>query len=196
MRLAGGSARFGAVEISARTGAAVELCQILALDALDSAAAALPPQLRGRFDILRQRLTMARQEIAVGDAVLRFDRPQVMGILNVTPDSFSDGGRHNDPGGAAAAARAMIAAGAALVDVGGESTRPRAPHVPLSIELARVGPVLDLLQGSGLPLSIDTRQAAVMARALATGAGMVNDVSALGYDPAALALIAASGCPV
>lgn len=115
-----------------------------------------------------------------------------MGIVNVTPDSFSDGGR-GDPVGRA---QAMAAAGADLIDIGGESTRPRAPHVGEAEELARVGPVLDALGDAGLRLSIDTRNAAVMARALDAGAVLVNDVSALTFDPAALALVAARGCPV
>jgi len=120
--------------------------------------------------------------------------PRVLGILNLTPDSFSDGGRFAAPEAAVAAARAMIDAGAAMVDVGGESTRPGAPFVSEAEELARIGPVLDGL--AGIPFSIDTRRASVMARALDAGAAMVNDVSALTHDPAALALVAARGCPV
>lgn len=116
-----------------------------------------------------------------------------MGIVNVTPDSFSDGGRGGDP---VAAAEAMAAAGASIVDLGGESTRPRAAEVSEAEELARVAPVLARLSDAGLTLSIDTRKAAVMAAALDAGAAMVNDVSALTHDPAALALVAARGCPV
>lgn len=116
-----------------------------------------------------------------------------MGIVNVTPDSFSDGGAGGDP---VAAARAMALAGARIIDLGGESTRPRAATVTLDEELARVAPVLAGLAGSGLTVSIDTRKAAVMAAALAAGAAIVNDVSALTHDPAALALVAARGCPV
>jgi dihydropteroate synthase len=116
-----------------------------------------------------------------------------MGIVNVTPDSFSDGGAGGDP---VAAARVMAAAGASVIDLGGESTRPRADPVTLDDELARVEPVLAGLKGSGLTVSIDTRKAAVMAAALDAGAAIVNDVSALSHDPAALALVAARGCPV
>ncbi len=114
-----------------------------------------------------------------------------MGVLNVTPDSFSDGGRGGDP---VAAAKAMAAAGASLIDIGGESTRPGASDVPVADELARVGPVL--AGAAGLPLSIDTRKAAVMAAALDAGAVLVNDVSALTHDPAAMALVAARRAPV
>ena len=124
-------------------------------------------------------------------AGLAFDRAHVMGIVNVTPDSFSDGGQGGDP---VAAAHAMAAAGASVIDVGGESTRPRAAAVTLDEEMARVTTVLSGLHG--LTVSIDTRKAAVMAAALDAGAQLVNDVSALTHDPAALGLVAARGCPV
>jgi dihydropteroate synthase len=120
-------------------------------------------------------------------------RPLVMGILNVTPDSFSDGGRHAAPEAAVAAARAMHAAGAAIIDVGAESTRPGAAELPVADELARLAPLWPGL--TGLPLSIDTRKAAVMAAALDAGAIIVNDVSALTHDPGTLALVAQRGCP-
>ncbi|QXQ07712.1 dihydropteroate synthase [Sphingosinicellaceae bacterium] len=122
--------------------------------------------------------------------------PRILGILNVTPDSFSDGGRHAAPDAALAAARAMINAGAAMVDIGGESTRPGAPPVSEAEEIARVAPVLERLTGSGIPFSIDTRNAAVMARAVDAGAAMVNDVSALTHDARALPAIARRNCDV
>ena len=113
-----------------------------------------------------------------------------MGILNVTPDSFSDGGAHLDPGEAARAARAMVDAGAAIVDVGGESTRPGSAGVELAEELRRVVPVLERLDG--VPVSIDTAKAAVAREALALGAELVNDVTALG-DPEMGETVAAAG---
>jgi dihydropteroate synthase len=119
-----------------------------------------------------------------------------MGILNMTPDSFSDGGRNADVAVAAAAAVSMAAEGAAIVDIGGESTRPGAATVWEGDEIARVAPVLDRLRPSGLALSIDTRKSAVMADALARGAGMVNDVSGLTYDDRAMATVADAACPV
>ena len=119
-----------------------------------------------------------------------------MGILNVTPDSFSDGGLHWDTGRAVAAGLQMIADGAAILDIGGESTRPGAEPVPPEEERRRVVPVIAGLAGAGVPLSVDTRNALVMAAALDAGATAVNDVSALRYDPASLALVAARGCPV
>ena len=122
---------------------------------------------------------------------MSFSRPSVMGIINVTPDSFSDGGVHFDPSVAAAAARQMIAEGAAIVDVGGESTRPGSEGVPLDEELRRVLPVLEQVAGE-LPVSIDTTKAEVARRALALGAVMVNDVTALRGDPALVGVVAES----
>ncbi len=121
-------------------------------------------------------------------------RTAVMGILNVTPDSFSDGGRLAAAADAVAAAHAMVAAGADIVDIGAESTRPGAAAVDFATESDRLADVLPGL--AGLVWSIDTRKAAVMALAFDAGAALVNDVSALGHDPAAPALVAARGCPV
>jgi dihydropteroate synthase len=115
-----------------------------------------------------------------------------MGVVNVTPDSFSDGGVHLDPEDAAAAARRMIEEGAALVDVGGESTRPGSAGVSAEEELRRVVPVLDRL-GAELPLSIDTSKALVARAALERGAIFVNDVTALRGDPELAGVVAASG---
>jgi dihydropteroate synthase len=114
-----------------------------------------------------------------------------MGVLNVTPDSFSDGGRHTDPGVAVAAGRAMFAEGAAIVDVGGASTRPGAAPVEVAQELERVLPVLAALEG--VPVSIDTSRSAVAAQALAHGAELVNDVTALRCDPALAGVVADAG---
>src|SRR5437762_9044419 len=112
----------------------------------------------------------------------RFPRPSVMGVVNVTPDSFSDGGVNLDPNDAAATARRMHEEGAAIVDVGGESTRPGSQGVSADEELRRVVPVLERLAGE-VPVSIDTAKAAVARRALALGAELVNDVTALRGDP-------------
>jgi dihydropteroate synthase len=122
----------------------------------------------------------------------RFPRPSVMGVVNVTPDSFSDGGVHLDPDVAADAARRMVAEGAALVDVGGESTRPGSAGVSADEELRRVVPVLDRL-GAELPLSIDTSKAAVAREALTRGAILVNDVTALRGDRELAGVVAGAG---
>jgi dihydropteroate synthase len=121
----------------------------------------------------------------------RFPRPSVMGVVNVTPDSFSDGGVNFDPDDAVATARLMVDEGAAIVDVGGESTRPGSGGVSAGEELRRVVPVLERLDG--LPLSIDTSKAEVARRALALGAELVNDVTALRGDPRMAEVVAESG---
>jgi dihydropteroate synthase len=121
----------------------------------------------------------------------RFPRPSVMGVVNVTPDSFSDGGVHLDPDAAAAAARRMIEDGAAVVDIGGESTRPGSLGVSAEEELARIVPVLDRLAGE-LPVSIDTSKAVVAQAALERGAILVNDVTALRGDPGLAGVVADS----
>jgi len=120
----------------------------------------------------------------------RFPRPSVMGVVNVTPDSFSDGGVHFDPEVAADAARRMVGEGAAIVDIGGESTRPGSAGVTLDEELRRIVPVLERLQGD-VPVSIDTAKAEVARRALELGAEMVNDVTAFRSDPALAEVCAA-----
>ena len=122
----------------------------------------------------------------------RFPRPSVMGVVNVTPDSFSDGGVHFRPDDAVAAARRMVAEGAAIVDVGGESTRPGAAGVSVDEELRRVLPVLEAV-ASELPASIDTAKAEVARRALELGAEMVNDVTALRGDPELAGVVANAG---
>lgn len=129
-------------------------------------------------------------------AGLTLDRPRVMGVLNVTPDSFSDGGDFLDTDAAIAAGLAMAAAGADIVDVGGESTRPSAHHTPPEVEQSRIVPVIGALAAAGVCVSVDTRHAATMAAALDAGAAIVNDVHALGFDPAAAALVAERGCAV
>jgi pterin binding enzyme len=120
----------------------------------------------------------------------RFPSPSVMGVVNVTPDSFSDGGAHLEPTAAVAAARRMLDEGAAIVDVGGESTRPGSEGVPVDEELRRVVPVLEELDGA--PVSIDTAKAEVARRALELGAELVNDVTALRADPGMVGVVAES----
>jgi dihydropteroate synthase len=135
-------------------------------------------------------------QLDCGGRVLDLGRTQVMGILNVTPDSFSDGGQYRQRDEAVAHARELVAAGADLLDVGGESTRPGAREIPLEEELSRVIPVVEGIRDLGVPVSVDTRKAAVMRAAADAGAHMINDVSALGHDPEALATAAELGLPV
>ena len=124
---------------------------------------------------------------------LPLERPLVMGVVNVTPDSFADGGKFRDPEAAVSRARAMIDEGVDLVDVGGESSRPGAAPVDEAEELGRVLPVVEALHG--FPVSVDTRRPNVMRAALAAGASMINDIQALSA-PGALEAVAASGCGV
>lgn len=122
-------------------------------------------------------------------------RTRVMGVVNATPDSFSDGGRHGDAGGAVRHGLRLLDEGADLLDVGGESTRPGADRVPLAEELARVLPVVEGLVAAGAVVSVDTVRAAVAAAAVEEGAQLVNDVSGGHGDPDMLPLVAAAGVP-
>lgn len=124
------------------------------------------------------------------------DRPWVMGVINATPDSFSDGGLRLDPGRAVADALQMVEDGADFIDVGGESTRPGATEISVREEIRRVLPIVSGLAREAVPVSIDSRRAEVMAAALDAGARIVNDTSALRDDGASLRLIAARGCAV
>jgi dihydropteroate synthase len=137
-------------------------------------------------------------DLRIADRVLpTATRCLVMGVVNVTPDSFSDGGRYLDRGAAVAHGLALAAEGADLLDVGGESTRPGAGEVTEAVELERVLPVIEQLAGAaGVPVSVDTRKAAVAATALAAGATMVNDVSAGRHDPDLLGVAAEAKVPL
>jgi dihydropteroate synthase len=130
--------------------------------------------------------------------LLGLDRPIVMGILNVTPDSFSDGGRFLDPGAAIEHARRMVAEGADIIDVGAESTRPYGSATPVSVEeeVRRLEPVLAAVAGLGVPVSIDTMKAPVAAAALAAGASIVNDVWGLQRDPDMAGVVARHAVPI
>ena len=144
-------------------------------------------------DAVRARLSAPRAPLAG----LALDRPRLMGILNVTPDSFSDGGLFHAPEAAVQQGRLMAGAGAEIIDIGGESTRPGAAEVAVDEEIARTAPVIAALRAGGIAtaVSIDTRKAAVAEAALAAGADLVNDVSAFGFDPALPGLVAARGVP-
>lgn len=128
-----------------------------------------------------------------GDRRLPLDRPLVMGVVNATPDSFSDGGRFAAPEAAIDHGLRLIGEGADLVDLGGESTRPGAPEVPEDEELRRVIPLVEALAGRGVPISVDTAKPGVMRAALAAGASIINDVTALDA-PGAIDAVRGSGC--
>lgn len=142
--------------------------------------------------VIRQ-LTAARAPVAG----LTLDAPRIMGILNVTPDSFSDGGDFADMPAAVTHAQAMIAAGADILDIGGESTRPGAVTVDHAAEITRTAPVIAAIRASSdVPISIDTRKADVAAAGLQAGATLVNDVAAMSYDPAMAGMVAAAKAPI
>lgn len=126
---------------------------------------------------------------------LSLARPLLMGVINVTPDSFSDGGRYFSATAAVAHARQLMAEGADLLDVGGESTRPGATPVTLEEERRRVLPVIDALAGAGVPLSVDTQKPELMREAAAAGAAMINDVNGF-QAPGALEAVADSDCAI
>ena len=130
-----------------------------------------------------------------GHHALVLDRALVMGVVNVTPDSFFDGGRHADTGAAVAQARRLVDEGADLLDIGGESSRPGAERVSVDEELARILPVLEGLAGLAVPISVDTARPEVMREALARGATMINDITALAA-PGAAEAVARSGAAV
>ena len=175
---------FAAAELIDRDGAKVA-CNVRPCDRLQAPPAALPS--------LIERVEQPRPPIAG----LAMDRPRIMGIVNVTPDSFSDGGRWLDPGAAVAHGLQLEAEGADILDIGGESTRPGADPIGIDEELRRVIPVIaGLARQVRVPISIDTRNAEVMRRAAEAGADIINDVAALGYDPNALRVAAGTGLPV
>lgn len=183
-RLAGGWLCFDRCEIARRRGGIVERTLVALGGDAASWPASGPPDVAALLD----RLSAARPDFAG----LPLDRPRIMGILNVTPDSFSDGGRHRDAAEAVAHGLALAADGADIVDVGAESTRPGAAAVPAEEQIRRAIPVVARLADRGVTVSIDTRSAAVMRAALAAGAAVLNDVSGLTHDPDALGVAAAS----
>ncbi|MBN2844357.1 MAG: dihydropteroate synthase, partial [Sedimentisphaerales bacterium] len=123
--------------------------------------------------------------------------PLIMGILNITPDSFSDGGRYSDVDMAVVSALTMVRQGAAIIDIGGESTRPGSERVPAQEQIDRIVPVITALRAvSAVPVSVDTTLAAVARAALNAGADIINDISALEEDPAMALLAAECNCPV
>jgi dihydropteroate synthase len=191
-RLAGGMLWFSAVERVSLDGARRAGSELIPVERAEAAVAELGSDAGRAW----RNLTSPRAPLRLRERIVRLDQPQVVGILNVTPDSFSDGGRFDGPDSAAQAGFAMAEAGAAIVDVGGESTRPGAKPVWEGDEVERVLPAVTRLAAGGTAVSIDTRKASVMGAALGAGAAMVNDVSGLTFDDRASDLVARAGCPV
>ena len=188
-RLAGGLNWFAAVEVLSVDANKRVSTEIVSVERL-------PDRFDDELASQWKRLTAARPPLQLGDRTVRLDQPQVMGIVNATPDSFSDGGQFADSGAAASAGSRMSEAGAAIIDVGGESTRPGAQPVWERDEVERVVPVIEQLASGGAAVSVDTRKSEVMTAALAAGARMINDVSALTFDPRSAKTAAAAGVPV
>ncbi|WP_370179441.1 dihydropteroate synthase [Alteriqipengyuania sp.] len=197
IRLAGGlvyASRFAV--ILRRDGRVVERWRA-SPDTIAQVLGQLPDSVAAEAEVQWGNLRKAHPPLELDARTIRLDQPQVMGILNVTPDSFSDGGKHvGDPAGARDAIAAMVEAGAAIIDIGGESTRPNAETVWEEEEIRRVLPAVEAAASMGAAVSIDTRRAGTMEAALQAGAGLVNDVSALQYDPRSAELVAKTGCPV
>ncbi len=194
--LAGGmvfASRFAV--ILRRDGAVVERW-LAAPDTMADVLGNLPDELGAEAEVQWANLTLAHPPLELGGRTVRLDQPQVMGILNVTPDSFSDGGAHEDPDAAREHAASMVEAGASIIDVGGESTRPGARPVWEGDEIERVVPAIEACAAMGAAVGIDTRKAAVMEAALEAGALLVNDVSGLTHDPRSAEVVADAGCPV
>lgn len=188
-RLAGGLNWFGLAELVKVDGHRRISSEILPVEEVEA-----------HFDDIMAmdwaRITGQRAPLQMGERTIRLDQPQVMGIVNATPDSFSDGGSYAGAREAAEAGAGMAAAGAAIIDVGGESTRPGATVVWENDEIERVLPIVQQLAAGGNAVSIDTRKSGVMNAALGAGAKLVNDVSALTWDPHSAIMVAEAGVPV
>ncbi len=187
--LAGGPLAFTALEIAERQGTGVErrICSLSEFFERDW----------GRQTLAASDLFEALRDPRPRLAGLPMDRPQIMGIVNVTPDSFSDGGSFDNVQAAVDHALRLEEEGATILDIGGESTRPGSETVPVEEELKRVLPVLEALRAkTDALISIDTRKGRVMEAAASAGADILNDVSALTYDPDALGIAADLGLPV
>jgi dihydropteroate synthase len=188
-RLAGGLNWFSAVELIRVEGHQRGSTELVPVEAIES-----------RFDddmaVQWQALTAPRPPLQLGERTIRLDQPQAMAIVNATPDSFSDGGQFADAAEAADGGARMAAEGAAIVDVGGESTRPGARSIWEGDEIERIVPVIRQLAAGGTAVSVDTRKADVMTAAVEAGAHMINDVSALTYDARSAGVAASLNVPV
>jgi len=188
-RLAGGMNWFASVELLKVEGNRRVSSELVAVEGLE---ARLDDALAAQW----AALTAPRPALQLGERTIRLDQPQVMGIVNATPDSFSDGGQFADAAAAAEAGADMAGAGAAIIDVGGESTRPGARSIWEGDEIERIAPVIRQLAAGGTAVSADTRKADVMTAALEAGARLINDVSALTYDERSAGTVATAGVPV
>jgi dihydropteroate synthase len=188
-RLAGGLNWFAAVELITVDGHQRTSTELVPVEGIEA-----------RFDddmaAQWRALTSARPPLQLGERTIRLDQPQVMAIVNATPDSFSDGGQFASAAEAIEAGARMAAEGAAIIDVGGESTRPGARSIWEGDEIERIVPIVRQLAAGGAAVSADTRKSDVMTAAVEAGARMINDVSALTYDARSAEVAAGLGVPV
>jgi len=188
-RLAGGLNWFASVELIVVEGNERTASELVPVEGVEN-----------RFDddmaAQWRALTAPRPALRLGERTVRLDQPQVMGIVNATPDSFSDGGQFANAAEAAEAGARMASEGAAIIDVGGESTRPGARSIWEGDEIERILPVVRQLSAGGAAVSVDTRKADVMTPAVEAGARMINDVSALTYDARSGEVAAAANVPI
>ena len=196
VRLAGSMAYAREFALVLRDGGAVAERIVGTPKVIEAALARLSGPLAQDAAAQWANLTKAHAPLQLGSRTIRLDQPQIMGILNVTPDSFSDGGQHDATDAGRAHAAAMLEAGAAIIDIGGESTRPGAAATFEDEEIRRVVPAVEYCASMGAAISLDTRRAGVLAAGLAAGAHMANDVSALRYDPRSIEVVASAACPV
>ncbi|MDG6078744.1 dihydropteroate synthase [Erythrobacter litoralis] len=197
VRLAGGMMYASRFAVILRREGRTQERWLASPDKMAEVLGQLPDTVGAEAEAQWANLTLAHPPLELGPRTVRLDQPQVMGILNVTPDSFSDGGRFLDDREAGRAhAAAMVEAGAAILDVGGESTRPGAKAVWEGDEIERVVPAIEACAAMGAAVSVDTRKASVMEAALDAGAHLVNDVSGLTHDPRSAEVVAKAECPV
>ncbi len=197
VRLAGGMVYAREFAVIMREDGKTVSRKLAAPDTIDAVMAELPGEVREDAQDQWTNLALSHPPMELGARTIRLDQPQVMGILNVTPDSFSDGGEFLDDQDAGRAhASAMLEAGAAIIDIGGESTRPGAAATWEGDEKERVLPAVEYCSAMGAAISVDSRRAGVLEAALEAGAHAINDVSAMRHDPRTAELAARIGCPV
>lgn len=197
VRLAGGMVYVNKFALIVRQGAKVVSRKRICASQVADELALLPDELAADGEEQWAALRKAHLPLKCGARTIRLDQPHIMGILNVTPDSFSDGGRyHDNPEQALAHAAAMLEAGASIIDVGGESTRPGAAAIWEGDEARRVVPVVERLAASGAAISVDSRRASVIEGAVCAGAHIINDVSALRHDPRSIEFAVQADVPV
>ena len=197
VRLAGGMVYASRFAVILRQGGRVTQRHLCGTQDIAEVLGGLPESVAAEAEAQWTNLTLAHPPMECGDRTIRLDQPQVMGILNVTPDSFSDGGAFLDrPEEGRAHASAMLEAGAAIIDIGGESTRPGAPATWEGDEKDRVLPAVEYCSAMGAAISVDTRRAGVLEAALEAGAHIANDVSAMRHDPRSIEIAGRAGGPV